>query len=278
MGNKSEKKEKIKRSVGWGISAYEIIMKNKIVIACCLLVQGFFYAFRPGGSLLWDAKIFSILTAAYALSSAIVIISNKNEKALAGKNIASDAYKGFWNDKQKQMTGPSEQLVSENELLKLRSENAEARAKLVQDRVEKGRESILLRNKWILATIYFAMFVACIPLFIFSEFTAHIMHVLLGVIIIIESCVTLLTLLKTRKTVKQKDKAITLIISVLSLVLGILLIALPSNTAEFVIRLVGIGLIIKALAELFVLFRNRSLILSGKETIAEIKNIPQKSD
>lgn len=280
MDNKVEKKKKIKSSVGWGVKAYEIIMKNKIVIDCCLLVQGLFYTFRPGGSLLWDAKIFAILTAAYSLSCAIVIITNRNEKAIAGNELATGAYKGYWDDKQKQMTGSTtaKKLVSENELLRLRSETADARAKAFQEKTEERRESILLRNKWILTTAYLAMFVACIPLFFYSGFTAHVMHVVLGFVMVIEGSFTFLTLLKTGKTVKHKDRAVTFIISALSIALGILLIALPSNTAEVVIKIVGIGLILKAVADIIVMIHNRSLIMNGKETIDEIKSISPKAD
>ena len=42
---KKEVDEKVKRSVGWSVSAFRIIMENKLVIASCLLIQGLFYVF-----------------------------------------------------------------------------------------------------------------------------------------------------------------------------------------------------------------------------------------
>ena len=63
------------------------------------------------------------------------------------------------------------------------------------------------------------------------------------------------------------------VIAVFSIVLGVFLILLPGDTAALVLQIAGIGFILKALAELYVGFRNRSLILATGKTISQIKEM-----
>ena len=60
--------------------------------------------------------------------------------------------------------------------------------------------------------------------------------------------------------------------------MGIFLVLIPAGTASEVLRVVGVGLMIKALGEFWVIIRNRGLISSGKETFSEIKNINKSSE
>ena len=83
----------------------------------------------------------------------------------------------------------------------------------------------------------------------------------------------IVTIIKTRGSVKPRDRAVSFAIAVFSIVLGVFLILLPGDTAALVLQIAGIGFILKALAELYVGFRNRSLILATGETISQIKEM-----
>lgn len=62
MSEKKSKGEKLKNVVGWSFSAYEIIMKNKIIVIVCLFFQGVSYVISPMSSLKSDAKNLILFT------------------------------------------------------------------------------------------------------------------------------------------------------------------------------------------------------------------------
>ena len=122
------------------------------------------------------------------------------------------------------------------------------------------------------------IFVACVPLYFFPDNIIYATYAILGSFLLTEGVFSIITVIKTKDSVNPKDKVITLILSVFSIIMGVFLVLLPVGTASEVLRVVGVGLMIKALGEFWVIIRNRGLISSGKETFFEIKNINKSSE
>ena len=115
--------------------------------------------------------------------------------------------------------------------------------------------------------------IVSITIIIFKSFFSGAVFVILGVILTAEGVFSFITWMKTKDSVKPRDRAVSLTIAVFSVLLGVVLVFFPIFTGNMVIRFIGIGILVKATAERVIGFRNRSLILDTKETISEIKNI-----
>lgn len=275
MSEKKTKGKKLKNVVGWGISAYEIIMKNKIIVIVCLFIQGVTYVIRPMKSIKSDAKNMILLTGLYALVSAIVIITSGNKITEKGKKIVKDMYKDYFAGKQKKVNKASEH--APNEILKNHAKKAELKSDKAKNKVKKYSESFLIRHKWIIAVIFLLIFAVCVPLYFFPNNLIYATYAIIGAFLLTEGVFSIITVIKTKDSVRPKDKVITLILAVFSIAMGVFLVFLPAGTASEVLRVVGAGLIIKALGEFWVIIRNRGLISSGKETFSKIKNINKSS-
>ncbi len=263
--------EKIKRSVGWGITAYSIIMKNKIVISCCLLFQGFFWVFNPKGSLEWDIMILSILGFLYAAAGLIVVITGGNSIAVKGQEKVSETYQEKIDDKRKQLAEPAERL---SDVMVIKEREAELRKKeeRVREFSNEAKKKIVTK-KGLLIVCYVLLMLVSSALIIFKSFFSGAVYVILGVILTVEGVFSFITWMKTKDSVKPRDRAVSLAVSIFSVLLGVALVFFPVFTGNMVIRFIGIGILVKAVADLVIGFRNRTLILDTKETISEIKNI-----
>lgn len=80
------KKERIGKSVGWGIGAFGIIMKSKLVSIGCFLFTGVMHVINPRGGLRWTAGMLAGFVALYAVVSIIFVLTNKNETVGKGYN------------------------------------------------------------------------------------------------------------------------------------------------------------------------------------------------
>ena len=269
MHQQEKNKHKSPVHKGWTKHTYQLITQNKIVISFCLLIHGLFFVFLPEHSLILDVKVLMALTALYAVSCAVVVITNGHEKAEKRKTVVGGMYKWYWDDKKKQMLGPRQRLM-ENELIQQRTETVQAQADTLAQYSEQRRQR-LLQKKWLLVVLYLLLAAVCVPLFIFSSFTDHAVHALLGLFITADGVVTFVAALKARNTIHRHDRLIALAAAVFSVVLGVFLMVLPSVAAQFLVQIAGIGFIVKALAELWVAFHNRKQLLLNEE------NLPQES-
>jgi len=263
--------DKIKKSIGWGVSAYSIIMKNKIVIAGCLLFQGFFWVYNPKGSVEWDIMIFAVLTVLYAIAGLIVLITDGNRVAEKGKEKVGEIYRGKIDDKRKQFEEPAERM---SEITAIREREEEIRHE--EERVKKFSDEAkkkIATKKNLLAAFYVLLIAVGVVLFLFKSFFSGVFFEILGVVLTVEGVFSFITWAKTKDSVKPRDRAASFAVAAFSVLLGAVLIVFPIFAGKTVIRLIGIGILVKATLELIVGFRNRSLILETKETISEIKNI-----
>ncbi|MBR3416664.1 MAG: hypothetical protein IKH09_08225 [Clostridia bacterium] len=263
--------EKIKRSFGWGITAYSIIMKNKIVISCCLLFQGFFWVFNPKGSLEWDIMILSILALLYAVAGLLVLITGGNSVAVKGQKKVGEMYREKIDGKRKQFSEPAERL-SDVTVVKAREEELHKEEERVKEFSNEAKKKIATKKN-LLIVCYVLLMIVSITIIIFKSFFSGAVFVILGVILTAEGVFSFITWMKTKDSVKPRDRAVSLTIAVFSVLLGVVLVFFPIFTGNMVIRFIGIGILLKAVTELVIGFRNRSLILDTKETISEIKNI-----
>ena len=263
--------EKIKRSFGWGITAYSIIMKNKIVISCCLLFQGFFWVFNPKGSLEWDIMILSILALLYAVAGLLVLITGGNSVAVKGQKKVGEMYREKIDGKRKQFSEPAERL-SDVTVVKAREEELHKEEERVKEFSNEAKKKIATKKN-LLIVCYGLLMIVSITIIIFKSFFSGAVFVILGVILTAEGVFSFITWIKTKDSVKPRDRAVSLTIAVFSVLLGVVLVFFPIFTGNMVIRFIGIGILLKAVTELVIGFRNRSLILDTKETISEIKNI-----
>lgn len=263
--------KKLKRSLGWGLSAYGIIMKNKIVIACCLLFQGFFWVFNPKGSLEWDIMMLSVLSALYAVAGLVVLITGGNRIAERGKDEVGKLYRDTWDGKRKQLAEPAGRL-SDITVIKEREEEFLQTEEKVREFSSEAKKQILTKRNF-LAAGYVILIIVSIVFIIFKSFFSGVVFEILGVAITVEGVFSFITWSKTKDSVKPRDRTLSFAVAAFSVVLGIVLIVFPFSTGAIVIRFVGFCILVKATVELIVGFRNRSLISDTKDTISKIKNI-----
>ena len=261
---------KIKRALGRVIAAFGIIMKNRIVISCCLLFQGFFWVFNPKGSLEWDIMFLSVLSLLYGVAGLIVQSTGGNEIAVKGQKKFGELYRGTLDDKKDQFVEPARQ--SDITVLKERGDDFLKDEKKVKEFSKEAKKKISTKKKLLIAC-YVILIIVSIAFIVFKSFFSGVVFVILGWLITIEGALSILTWWKTKDSVKPLDRNISLAIAIFSVLLGVILFFFPIFTGPLVIRLLGIGILVKAVADLVIGFRNRTLIPDTQETISKIKNI-----
>ena len=267
----AEKKEgRLTRIIDWIAAACKIVLESKLVIIGCMLVQGFFFTFNPKGSLEWDVVMLTGLTGLYALASLIVEISNGNKIAQKGKDIADGLYKGYWDSKQNQMAG-SDKNLSENKVVKKRDVNEQERAEKFKDITDQKKDAPVKR-RWLIIIAYALLFIACVWLSVFKSFADYSLHLILGIVILLESISSLVKTLRS-KDGKTRDRVVAIIIAIFSIILGLLLLCSPVHTSMAVMQIFGIGFLIKALMDIIAGLINRSLIDDTKDRINQLKTI-----
>ena len=60
MGKESDKKGKLGKTIDWGVGAFDVIMKSKLVSIGCFLYTGFCHLLNPRGSLRWTAGVLAL--------------------------------------------------------------------------------------------------------------------------------------------------------------------------------------------------------------------------
>jgi len=94
-----------------------------------------------------------------------------------------------------------------------------------------------------------------ILMIVLSRFFVSVFLVIVGLLLLF-GCFMLFRRAYQLRDVKDKDFIISLVLGIVILILGIVMIINPVGTGSFVVRLIGIALIIMGIAAL-VMFRNR---------------------
>ena len=264
-------KEKVSKFLNWGVGAFSIIMKNKLVIIGCMLFQGIIHMLDPRGSLRWSAGMLSIFVALYAAISIIFILTDKNETVGKGKKIAGDlvleTIKG-----NKEPAMQSQELTSIDKVI-------EQKTKESNDRWDE-RMRILAENQTkeskvpeiVMLIFYIIVLIGAVVLFFQSDITIGAIHVIIGLMLIVDGVSTIASINTARKNgLPMKDEKLNFVVSLISIAVGFAFIIFCRASADMAMRISGIILTAKGVTDLIILLRNRQLVFSIKETLRQIK-------
>lgn len=263
---------KVGRLFNWGLGTFQIVMRNKLVAIGCFLVTGLFHTFSPVGSLDWDTMMLSLLLMLYAAVSIVFVLSNKNKTIGKGKDVAGNLVKGYF-EGQRDNSAKGQKLLSKNKNM---SEHTNASNKQLDERVGKLKEKQVNASpgKIALLITYILLLAFGIVIFIWRENFVNIVQIIFGGLLVADGISNIVTVTAAYKSdLTMKGKVFSLILGVLTIVLGVVFIILPRGSAPLIYQITGIMLIVKAISEYIVMIRNREIISSVKESIDQIKEL-----
>ena len=264
-------KEKIQRFFDWGAGTYKIVMKNKLVSIICFLIPGFFHTFSPEGSLRWDAGIMTLLLGLYGLTSFILVLTDR-QKAVKGRELAETLVHNYFEEKR-ESASKKQKIISKNAVLDDSAKKAEEWHDRQKDMMEEKHRKYLNRSKIVLLIVYGLLTALSVLMFIHRDTTLHVSHVLLGLMLLVDGMASLVsTLAAIKSNLPVGHKVLALIISIFTLMLGVLFIVVPHDVAAITMRISGILLLLKGIPEIIVLILNRGIAPSVKDTIQELKD------
>ena len=263
---------KVGKLFNWGLGAFQIVMKNKLVSTGCFLVTGLFHTFSPVGSLDWDTMMLSLFLMLYAVASIVFVLSNKNELVGKGKEAAEGLVHGYFKG-QMDNASKGQELFSKSKKL---SEHTQASNERVDERLKKLTEKKNQAGspgKIVLVILYALLLAFAVCMFIWRSSFVNLVQIIFGVLIIADGISGILTVVAAyRSGTKIKGKIVSLIISIFTILIGAAFIILPDDAAAMTYRITGAMLIIKAVFDYIVMIRNREVLSSVKDSVNEIKN------
>jgi uncharacterized membrane protein HdeD (DUF308 family) len=144
----------------------------------------------------------------------------------------------------------------------------EKRMKMLTERHEKSAKA----GKVVMCIFYIILLAAAIMLFVWPDATISTVHIILGALLVFDGVSGIWGVISTRNSgIPMKGQLASVLLNVLSVILGIVFIILSDDTADFTMVLCGIVLVIKALSDLIIMIRNKELISTVKNTVNEIK-------
>lgn len=111
-----------------------------------------------------------------------------------------------------------------------------------------------------------------------GEVAVYINHIILGIVLIIDGVMRAISATSAKNTTTFKNYRLSMVLSVLSVVLGVMLLFLTEKTGVFTMQAVAVIMIVKALFEFYIAFRNRAVLSSINNTIAQIKQKTNKPE
>lgn len=271
-------KDKFESQLQWGASAISLVMKNNLVVSATFLITGVFHLLMPGHSLLFDARIMTVLIALYALVSLIFVLTN-NQKAEKGQEIAGNIVKGYFEGKR-------EDTVKQEEMFKTDvshgfAEKSNQRIDKFAGRVTEKHTQAGSVSRVLMLIFYLLILAASVFLFIRNDVAVYINHFILGFILIVDGALRLICTVAAKAELKFRYRAFHTVLSVISVILGLLFIFVPTNTGLLAMQIVSVLMIVKSVGEFFVAFRNREILSSVTDTLTQIKQQradPEQSD
>ena len=265
-------KENIGKSVSWGIGAFNIIMKSKLVSIGCFLFTGILHVINPRGGLRWTAGMLAGFVALYALVSFILLLTNNNKTVAKGKEIAGGLVKGV-------IEGNRDPIVHGQELTS-KNKKVSERKKETNSKLDERMQSLSEKQKKepkagriVMCVFYAILFVGAVLLFFWSDVTITAVHIIVGALMIADGISSIIgTITAVKNGVPMKEKTFSLVAYSFSVVIGAAFILLSWSTADLTMVICGIVLILKGLTELYIIIRNREVVSSVKGTFSDIKN------
>lgn len=265
-------KERIGRSVGWGIGAFGIIMKSKLVSIGCFMYTGILHIINPRGGLRWTAGMLAGFVALYALVSLIFVLTNKNKTVGKGKNLAGNMVKGVIEgnrDPIVQGQGLTSKKKSVNDRQKESNSRLDKHLKPLSEMQKREPKA----GKAVMIVFYLILLAASIVLFFMSDITITAVHIIVGALLVADGISSIAASVSAvRNGYPLKDKTFSIIAYSFSVVIGAAFIVFSWSTADITMVICGVVLIVKALTELYIMIRNREIFSSVKGTISDIKN------
>ena len=268
-------KEKVSKFLNWGVGAFSIIMKNKLVIIGCMLFQGIIHMLDPRGSLRWSAGMLSIFVALYAVLSIIFILTNKNKTVGKGKKIAGDlvldTIKG-----NKEPAMQSQELTSIDKVIEQKTKESndrwDERMRILARILAENQTKESKVPEIVMLIFYIIVLIGAVVLFFQSDITIGAIHVIIGLMLIVDGVSTIASINTARKNgIPMKDEKLNFIVSIISVVVGIAFIVFCRASADMAMRISGIILTAKGVTDLIILLRNREFVFSIKDTLRQIK-------
>lgn len=265
-------KERIGKSIGWGVGAFDIIMKSKLVSIGCFLVIGFLHIIDPSGGLNFTARLLAGFIALYALLSFILLLTDNNQKIAKGKEIAGGLVKGVINGNRDPIV-QGQELTSKNKVVNERQKQSNSKLEDRMQSVSKKQQEEPKAGKVVMCIFYAILFIGAVILFFQTNVTVTAVHIIVGALMIADGVSSIAAVVSAKRNgMPMKDKTFSIIANVFSIVIGAAFIILSKSTAEITMIICGIVLMIKGLSDLFVMIQNRSILSSAKGTINEIKH------
>ena len=262
---------KISELFNWGMGAFQIVMKNKIVSTGCFLMPGIFHLLKPVGSLDWDTMMLSLMLMLYSVVSIVFVLTDKNKMVGKGQELAGGFVRGFF-EGQKDSAAMGQKLLKKNPAI---NEHTKASNERLDKRVKQLKEktnSISALGRITLLIIYTLLLALAVCMFIWRSFFVNIVQIIFGALLIADGVSGMITVAAAYKSnAPIKDKIISLILSVFSIALGIVFVLIPANSAALVYQITGAMLLVKVIGEYYVMIRNREVLTSVKDTIQQIK-------
>ena len=259
---------KIGSSIGWGVGAIRLIAKNKIVTSCFFLIQGAIYLFSPARSMRRDAGTLALMLALYAIIS-IVLVLTDSETISKGQSLAGGLVIGFF-DKKKNLAAREQDSLPENIPTSARKVTAD-RMNDIQSKIKEKHDKTHSVCKLLLLLFYILVLIVSVVLYFNKDVSIRVVHVILGLLMITDSVMSIASAFSDGE-VKLKDRGLSIFLACVSIVLGVIFILAPWETSVLATQVIGATLMVKSFTELVIAFRNREILSSVKETIAQIKS------
>ena len=209
---------KISRLFNWGVGAFQIVMKNKIVSTGCFLIPGITHLFKPIGSLDWDTMMLSLLLMLYSVVSIIFVFTNKNELAGKGRELAGGFVKGYFEGQRDNASIGQELLAKDSVIGEHMKESNKRLDKRVEKLTEKQKNTGTL-GKTALLIFYTLLLLLAICMFLWRSIFVNIVQVIFGALLIADGISSVITVRAAYKSnAPVKNNTVLLIMGIFTIV------------------------------------------------------------
>lgn len=266
-------KDVLKNVVDCGAQSVDLAMKSKLVISIMFFIQGIYFVVVPVGSIYYDAILLSIMLILYGILSLLIFIFGSDNKILtAGKGAFDAGYRGFLYGK-KMMIDKEVEFIDKIDIKplenKARDENKQARELGERIRERRKEENFELKTPALIG-FYCILIASGIVMITKIDYTVAIAHAFLGLLLIGEGVFSIYSLIKT-KNIRQYSRMASFVLSLISIALGLILIIFRINSGAIIIRIMGVILLLKCGAEIFMYIKNKQLLTEGRNLIGKIR-------
>lgn len=250
-------KEKKRALVEWGRGTYNLLKTNSLVLSAAILVQGLFFLILPEHSIMLDAVMVSLLMAIYSAVSLVFVLTDR-PKAAKGKKVAGDLVKGYV-DRKKRSSEKEQEILPEDSVMKEYTANSGKRKEALGKRVLDIHERSQNVSRIVMAVFYAVVLAVAVILLIDREAAVHLNHIIVGLLLIADGVLSIISAVSANDRSAYKNYRLSIALAICSIILGALYIVASAQTAVIVKRILGAALILKAIGEFVVAYRNRKL-------------------